>query len=249
MERTRRMLCAIALAVLLVSPALVAAAPDTDVKPAEPAKADTPAKADAPAKTDAKTPELDEDSALLAKEAKLSDEQKVKLAETVAAAKASMAAWQTANKAKIDAFNKALADAREAQDRAAFQKAVDEAKPMLEESRALQHKHYKATMDILTVEQKSAWVGYILWNDMTTQCKPLNLTAEQTAKARTLCDSAGKELVALPETDKPTEEDTKARQAIQKKLFNGLVDGILTEEQRTTMKTLSGEGPGAAPAK
>jgi Spy/CpxP family protein refolding chaperone len=249
MDRQTRILCAVVLAMLMAAPALIAAAPDNEAKAVEaaktapPAKTDPPAKADAPAKADdAKKSAIDEESALLAKEAKLTPEQKAKLAEAVAAAKTAMDAWEKANDAKIQAFNKAMAAAREAKDRAAFQKALDDARPMLEESRALQQKHYKATMSILTPEQKATWVGYILWTDMTTQCKPLKLTAEQIAKMRTLCDATGKELVALPEGDAVTEADTKTRQAIQQKMVTGFVDGILTPEQRQTMK-----GPAAPP--
>ncbi len=249
MDRQTRNLCAVVLAMLVAAPALIAAAPDNEAKPAEaaktapPAKADAPAKTDAPAKADdAKTSVIDEESALLAKEAKLTPEQKVKLAEAVAAAKTAMDAWDKANEAKVQAFNKALAAAREAKDRVAFQKALDDARPMLAESRALQQKHYKATMSILTPEQKATWIGYVLWNDMTGQCKPLKLTAEQTAKLRTLCNATGKELAALPEGDTITEADMKTRQAIQQKMVTSFVDSILTAEQRETMK-----GPAAPP--
>lgn len=220
-------LCVAALVALALAPVVLGAEPKAATEPAaQPAPGDEP--------------KAENEKTILAREAGLNAEQKARLDKTVAEAQATMTAWEKANEAKIQVFNQAVAAARQAQDQDAFRKAVTDAKPLLQERRDIQVKYDKQIMDILTADQKATWIGFLLSGNMTRQAKPLNLTPEQVAKVRALCNAAGKELIALPEPKEgdPNDPGIQARMAVQQKLMADFTGTVLTDEQKATMKAL-----------
>lgn len=226
------LLCVVLVAAMAASaPAGEAGAPakqSPEVKKADPA-APAPAKTDAPkAPATAAPPSASGDLALMIKECKLTDEQIGNLNTTAATAMAEIAQWQQANAEKLGSFQKAYA-ARQAQDEAAFRKALTDAQPMLQERAALIMKSQKAILDVLTPDQKQVWMGFVAYRQLTAPLARANLTPEQEAKIRGLCNGAAKEIGEL-KAEGP--EAIQAQGAILSKAISTIRDQVLTAEQR-----------------
>jgi Spy/CpxP family protein refolding chaperone len=221
MKRNVWLLSAAAVLALVATAALSAEESKEAVKPAEAKKAD-----------EGKTPALEGDLAIMARECKLSGEQQTKLAAMAAEAKAAIEAWEKRNIEKLDAFRKARAAAVEARDEAAMRKAMDEVRPLVEESRKLQTKYQSAIMDLLTPDQKIALQGFVLSMEMSARLKDFNLTAEQTARMRSMCDLAAKDLSVVKGEG---EDAVAARQAVLDKLTAAIQEKVFTAEQRAKL--------------
>jgi len=202
--------------------------------------------AEKPAETPAaEAPGLTGENALLAREAKLDDEQKKRLAETVAEGTKAMNEWRERNREAIAAFQQALTAARQARDEAAFRKAIQDHQDMLKEQVSLQAKFNKRVMDILTPEQEAAWFGFLLSRDLTQQAEALNLSDAQKTKTRTMCNEAAGKLAALRRSEKTDAEKATESQIIQGGLIQQFLSNVLTDEQRTKIR---GEAEAASPA-
>ena len=205
-------------------------APETEkADPAAPA----PAKTDAPkAPATAALPSADGDLALMIKECKLTDEQVAKLNTAAAAAMAEMTQWQQANAEKLGSFQKAADAARQTQDEPAFRKVLTDAQPLIQERAALIMKSQKAILDILTPDQKQVWMGFVAYRQLTAPLARANLTPEQEAKIRALCNGAAKEIGEI-KAEGP--ESIQAQGAILTKVVSAIRDQILTAEQRAIL--------------
>ncbi|MBE3097617.1 MAG: hypothetical protein IMZ44_10900 [Planctomycetes bacterium] len=200
-----------------------------EVKKADPA-APAPAKTDAPkAPATAAPPSASGDLALMIKECKLTDEQVGNLNTVATAAMGEISQWQQANAEKLGSFQKAADAARQAQDEAAFRKALTDAQPMLQERAALIMKSQKAILDVLTPDQKQVWMGFVAYRQLTAPLARANLTPEQEAKIRALCNGAAKEIGEL-KAEGP--EAIQAQGAILAKAISTIRDQVLTAEQR-----------------
>ncbi len=132
--------------------------------------------------------------AMLAREAGLSDEQVVKVAQLVAKNKQELSQWKAQNGKQIAAAKKALEQARKAKDKEASAKAKAELKK-LESGKATLSKQLKEDIQsILTDEQKVKWEGFTLYRSLTRKLAKAKLTKEQKAQIRKLADEAGEEL-------------------------------------------------------
>jgi len=238
-----RIALAAALLAVLIAPAALSAA---ETKSAEPAEAKPAEKAEAAEKN--ATPELTGEHAVMAQEVDLTEKQKAQVAETVAEANKALAEWREANKAKIEAANAALAQARQAGDRQALQQALVEAQPLFRERQRLQQTYQQKVMEILTDAQRVKWVGFVLWRTLTQQAKSLDLTAEQSDQARALSNTAAEKLLALGESEEATEADAQTARNIQQKLVNDFVEDVLTDPQRKTLQGPPPAGAGQMPA-
>ncbi len=177
---------------------------------------------------------LEGEMALMATECKLSPEQVAKLTEIDAAARAESEKWQKANADKLDAFTKARNAAAMANDQTAYLKAMEDIRPQMEEVRALRTKYQTQISDLLTADQKITWQSYMTWRTVTGELKQLvNLTDDQAAKIRPMCDAAAKDMAAIKDE---TETGIKARVTIQNDLLNKIRDTILTPEQKKTLE-------------
>jgi len=237
MKRWTWFLCAVAVL------ALAAAAPAAEAAPkAEPAKTEgsKPALATPEAAAqEAERTSIEEIVGMLTKEVKLTADQQGKVREAITAARAAMVTWEKSNADRIEAIKKAGAA-----DAATLQKARDDYRALAQENQALQMKHQASIMEILTPDQRMVWQGFTIFSEMANQLKPLNLTAEQTARCRALCDAAAKEMGAVKAEG---EAGAKARQGIFVKLITDVRDTVLTAEQRAKMMPPGG-GPGPGPA-
>lgn len=228
MKRWTWMLCGLTALVFMASAAIAADAPKADAPKAD-AKADAP---NADPKAEAKAA-IEAEMAIMVRECKLTEEQQKKFMEAVTAAQATMADWEKANADKLAAFKKAQAAAVEAKDEAAFKKAIDDARPMLEENRALGMKQEATIMGVLTPEQQNTWRGFMLCQQISGQLRRIGLTDEQVTKLRPLCDGAAKELAAVKGEG---EEAMKAQAAVFEKLRGAIKDTVLTAEQKAVLE-------------
>jgi len=209
-----------------------AAAPAKQAPEAEKANpaAPAPAKTDAPAPpATAAPPSANGDLALMIKECKLSDEQVAKLNKAATAAMAEISQWQQANAEKLGSFQKAADAARQAQDEAAFRKVLTDAQPFIQERAALIMKSQKAIVDVLTPDQKQVWMGFVAYRQLTAPLARANLTPEQEAKIRALCNGAAKEIGEI-KAEGP--EAVQSQGAILAKVVSTIRDEVLTAEQR-----------------
>ena len=214
--------------VVLVA-AMAASAPAGEAGKADPA-APAPAKTDAPkAPATAAPPSADGDLALMIKECKLTDEQVGKLNTVANTTMAEIAQWQQANAERLGSFQKAADAARQAQDEAAFKKVLADAQPLLQERAALIMKSQKAIVDVLTPDQKQVWMGFVAYRQLTAPLARANLTPEQEAKIRALCNGAAKEIAEI-KAEGP--EAIQAQGAILTKVVSTIRDQVLTAEQR-----------------
>jgi Spy/CpxP family protein refolding chaperone len=240
------LLCVVLVAAMAASapspPSALAGAPAKNAPEAEKANpaAPAPAKTDAPAPpATAASPSADGDLALMIKECKLSDEQVAKLNTAATAAMAEIAQWQQANAEKLGSFQKAADVARQAQDEAAFRKVLSDAQPLVQERAALIMKSQKAILDVLTPDQKQVWMGFVAYRQLTAPLARANLTPEQEAKIRALCNGAAKEIGEI-KAEGP--EAIQAQGTILAKVVSTIRDQILTAEQRAILMPTAAGG-------
>jgi len=231
---------ALAVVLALVASSATVPAAEKATKPSPEAKA--PA-SETPAKAKEAPPALAGENAVLAREAGLDEKQKRLLAETVAEANAAIKKWHEANRQAIDKANQALAAARLSGDPTAIQKALADARPLLEKRREIQEKFEKKIMAILTPEQEGRWLGYVLYRQLTGQAQALGLSDAQHKQTRSLCDEAGKKLAALPPAEKATEADARQAMTIQRGLVDRFIGEVLTEAQRAQLRGPAPSGP------
>jgi len=195
----------------------------------------------------AETSGLTGENALLAREANLNAEQKERLAKTVAEGTKAMNDWRQRNRDKIASFQQAVSTARQARDQAAFQKAIQDHQEMLKEQVALQAKFNQQVMDILTLEQEGTWFGFVLCRNLTQQAKAADLSDEQKTKTRSLCNDAAGKLAALRRSEKTDQEKAVESRTIQGGLVQTFMNDVLTDAQRTQIRSTAGAAPPPAP--
>lgn len=199
--------------VLVLTAALLVAAP------ALAAKADKPAK-----EKGAKGAILKGEFAIMASELKLTDDQKAQLAEKVKAKEEAAAKWDAANGEKLKALMETAKKAKEAGDKAASKRAAEELKALRDDQEKATADAEAAIMGALTPEQKAQWDGFKVYRVAMMRFKKCNLTDEQTAKVKAACQDAAKSIT--PETK------AKATQELYKKIE----ETILTAEQKPLLE-------------
>ena len=183
MKKTTWLVLALALAVLVAAPALLA----------EEAKAPKEGKAKAAAK---ESSGLKGEYAIMASELKLTAEQKADLAAKVKAKEEALNAWENANRDKLKAAQEAVKKGRESGDKQAAEKAAEELKTLRGAMENIQADATAAIRAVLTPEQQQAWEGFSLYRQAMARYKKADLTEDQQKKIRELCNAAGKEVAA-----------------------------------------------------
>jgi Spy/CpxP family protein refolding chaperone len=227
-------LSAALLLVIAVAPVLAADAPAAAKAP-EAKKAAAPAAPKtegAPAAAAPAKPAVDGDLAVMVRECKLTDEQVVKLTEAASAIMVQLGDWQKTNADKLAGFQKAFEAAQTAKDEAAMAKVRTDAMPVMQERMTLIMKGQKGMMDILSPEQRSTWLGYITFRQLMAGMSAVDLTTEQLAKIRELCNTAGKELDGVKDEG---EAGMAALVKIRTTMLDNIRAKILTPEQRAKM--------------
>ena len=183
MRKATWLVLALALAVLVAAPALLA----------EEAKAPKEGKAKAAA---TEKSGLKGEYAIMAGELKLTAEQQADLAAKVKAKEEALTAWENTNRDKLKAAQEALKKAKESGDKQGAEKAGEELKALRGALEKIQSDATAAIRAILTPEQQQTWEGFSLYRQMMARYRKADLTEAQKNKAREMCNAAGKEIAA-----------------------------------------------------
>jgi Spy/CpxP family protein refolding chaperone len=152
---------------------------------------------------------------LMARELKPTEQQQAQLKEKIAARDAALAAWTTANAAKVKAAEDAVKAARGGTDADAKKKAADDMKAIRAERDKATAEADAAVLAVLTAEQKTAWDTFKLYQTTVAKYKKITLTEEQSAKIKAACAAAWKELEANQGDDRA---EKRARSDVNGKL-------------------------------
>jgi len=199
MRKATWLVLALALAVLVAAPALLA----------EEAKAPKEGKAKAAVEKSG----LRGEYAIMAGELKFTAEQKADLAAKVKAKEEALTAWENANRDKLKAAQEALKKAKESGDKQGAEKVGEELKALRGAMDKIQADAAAAIRAVLTPEQQQAWEGFSLYRQAMARYKKVDLAEDQQKKIRELCNAAGKEVAggkAKDEVRKALEKDIAA---------------------------------------
>jgi hypothetical protein len=208
--------CAFAFGTVAVPPRALAAA----AKPAKRAKDKADAKAKSP---------VQGYYAIVVKQVGLEGDQLAKYTEAVAARTAAIDAWKKDNAAKLEAYNAAVKQAKEKNDKDALKKANADAKELNTSLRKVEDEQRAKIMAVLTPEQHVKLNGYNLYVGAMVRYKKTGLSEEQTAKVRALCDKAAQDAGSDYGSDK------KKDAAVRKQLAESIEKDVLTAEQRAAL--------------
>lgn len=210
MRKATWLVLALALAVLVAAPALLA----------EEAKAPKEGKAKAAVEKSG----LRGEYAIMAGELKFTAEQKADLAAKVKAKEEALTAWENANRDKLKAAQEALKKAKESGDKQGAEKVGEELKALRGAMDKIQADAAAAIRAVLTPEQQQAWEGFSLYRQAMARYKKVDLAEDQQKKIRELCNAAGKEIAA-----------GKAKDEVRKALEKDIA-ALLTPAQKDALK-------------
>lgn len=173
-----------------------------------------------------------EQQELLLRECKLTDEQQKTIKEKFKLRQDALEAWEKTNADKVKTAEDAAKTARQGTDANAKKQAAATLKELATSRTQAMAEADKAILDALTEEQRMTWAGVQLAQTTLPRYKKANLTDDQTAKVKSACLAAAKDLAGF------TGDDKKAKQGkttIQKSLQWAIDNVILTSEQRETV--------------
>lgn len=166
---------------------------------------------------------------IMAKEAELSEEDKAKLAPIVEARTKALADWDAQNGAKMEEANKRRAEAKAAGKKEEADKARAEYNQLRGAKQALEEEHDAKIQGALTPEQQVKWQRGGLYQGVMRKYKAAELTEDQKAKAKDLCQAAAQDIQKLPNKSK------EAVTPIKDKLNKDIEAQVLTDAQRATL--------------
>jgi len=251
-------LSAALLAAVAIAPVLAAEAPAAapEAKKADEAnKAESPAApkseaakpeaAGAPAAPATPKPAVEGDLAIMVRECKLTDEQVTKLTEAATAIMTQLGEWQKTNADKLAAFQKAFQAAQASKDEAALLKARTDAMPIFQERMNVIMKGQKGMLEILTPEQRGIWIGFIAFRQLMVPMAQVDLTGDQLAKIREICNAAAKDIDGIKDEG---ETGMAALVKIRTAMLADIRGKVLTAEQWAKLPRELTEPPAAPPA-
>jgi hypothetical protein len=167
--------------------------------------------------------------AIMAKTLGMDEAQTAKLNEAVENCNKALKAWDEGdNGKKLQEFQAALKQAREAKDKDKVKSISEQAKPLQKERGDLEAAQRALIMNVLTDEQKAKWAGFTLYRSVIGKYKRLNLTEDQDKQVRDICAAGAKGM--------PDASDKQARGEAMKKLATEIVDKVLTAAQKEELK-------------
>ncbi|MCX7047752.1 MAG: hypothetical protein NTX50_19980 [Candidatus Sumerlaeota bacterium] len=175
---------------------------------------------------------LQEQQELIIRECKLTDEQQKAIKEKFKLKMEALETWEKANAEKLKAADEAAKTARQGTDEAAKKKAASDLKDLTTARTQATAEADKAILAALTEEQQVIWAGVQLAQTTLPRYKKANLTDDQTAKVKSACLIAAKDLAASAGDDKKAKQ---GRSTIEKSLKWAIDNVILTAEQRETV--------------
>ncbi|MEI7731253.1 MAG: hypothetical protein WCO56_16885 [Verrucomicrobiota bacterium] len=177
---------------------------------------------------------LQEQQELIIRECKLDEEQQKTLKEKFKLKQEALEAWDKENGEKLKAAEEASKAARKGADDAAKKKANSDLKELEAKRTQATAEADKAIQAVLSEEQKIVIAGVELAQTTLARYKRMNLTDDQTAKIKSACQIAARDLAAVQGDDKKSKQ---AHATIQKSLKWAIDNVILTLEQRSTITT------------
>jgi len=231
MRHWKGLVLGLALALLVAGPVL--AQEEGTEKPAKAEKAEKAAK-EPKAEKAAKEPKAEKSAlrgeyAIMVSECQMTDVQKEQLEAALKAKSDALAAWEEANKAKIEDLKKQQADAKEKGDKEAQKRVGDETKALKEQLSALEAEHGAKIAAVLTSEQCQMWEGFKLYRALMGRYAKAELDEGQKAKVRGLANEAAKKMLAVEGAGKEAEE---AKDKIEQELKGSVENDVLTAEQK-----------------
>ena len=228
MKHWKGLVLGLALALLAAGPVL--AQEEGAEKPAKAKKGEKAPKAEKSA--------LRGEYAIMASECQMTDVQKAELEAALKAKSDALAAWEEANKAKIEDLKKQQADAKEKGDKEAQKRVGDETKALKEQLSALEAERSAKIAAVLTSEQRQMWEGFKLYRALMGRYSKAELDEGQKAKVRTLANEASKKMQAVTGAGKEAEQ---AKDTIEQELKASVENDVLTAEQKEKMKPAAKE--------
>jgi len=168
---------------------------------------------------------------LLFAECKLTDDQQKTLKEKFKAKQDAFEAWDKTNAEKMTAAQAAAAAARKGADADAKKKANEELKTLQTEREQAAAEADKAILAVLTDDQKNQWAGVQLAQATLAKYKKNNLTDEQTARIKSACMIAAKDLNTFTGDDR---KDKQGRATVEKCLKWAIDNVILAPAPATS---------------
>jgi Spy/CpxP family protein refolding chaperone len=174
---------------------------------------------------------LQEQQDLILQECKLSDEQQKAIKEKFKLKQEALETWEKANAEKLKAAEDAAKTARQGADASAKKNASSALKELETNRTQATAEADKAILAVLSEEQQSVWAGVQLAQKTLPRYKKANLSDEQTAKVKSACLIAAKDLAEFAGDDKKAKQ---GRTTVEKSLKWAIDNVILTAEQRET---------------
>ena len=167
----------------------------------------------------------------IAKELKLDEATVQKMAEAIKAKNAALKAWREdpAKGGRMKELGQKLRSPEVKGDKAKIKEIRQQMAPLAAEQQALLAKLDAAVTAVLTPEQQAKWKATAFYLSVAGPLKKAELTEQQTAKIKALCEPAQKKIAALDSKDR------KGRNAAMKELRTAVM-AVLTPEQQAKLK-------------
>jgi len=167
--------------------------------------------------------------AIMVKLLEMDTDQQAKLMAAIEKQNQAMKDWEASQNGQK--YKELMAEAKKARadkDKEKMKSIYEQLKAIRKEREELSAAQKAMVMGILTDEQKAKWAGFSLYRTMMGRFKRCNLTEEQQASLRELCQVAAK--------DMPDRSDRKAYGQAMRKAYESVEEKILTDAQREELK-------------
>jgi hypothetical protein len=182
----------------------------------------------------------------LISECKLGEQQQADLKAKAKVKQEAQDAWNAAGAQKLQAAQDAVKAARAGTDDAAKRTANEDLKALQADLEKAVAPAEANMLAVLAPEQKATWEAFKLYQTVLTRYRKCNLTDEQSAKVKSACTAAWKQLSEVDQNDERAYK--KAKGDITGKLNWAIEQVILTEPQREAVARKPKAAPAAAPA-
>jgi len=167
----------------------------------------------------------------MAAELDLTAEQTAKIERILKDMDAALDTWDRASALQLAGLRRDEVDSRKHRDTATLLRTLNQFMALAAARRQLAEPFLKRIGEVLTAEQRAKWAGYRLSTKLTDRFRRLDLSDDQKARIRTLCDGRGGEIFDLRRRG-----DRKALAKAERDVNTEVIDAVLTEDQRTKLR-------------
>jgi hypothetical protein len=164
----------------------------------------------------------------MARELKLTEEEKAKVAERIAARDAAIRQWEASHKVRFDELSRIIGEAKVRGDKRTVDVNAKEHQALRVERAALAERYEMDILKALPAEKQAAWHGYKAYSSAAHAYRDLKLTDAQDALMRERFLKAGEEI--------RTAMTDKARGSIVNDTRAAIEAEVLTDEQRAQLE-------------